>query len=81
MLEDRSQERGVARQARDADRVALEVLRAADVRLGDQRRERLPDQRADRDVLEQWAKFDADIGIVKAPPDVDDAFDLTLADG
>jgi putative hydroxymethylpyrimidine transport system substrate-binding protein len=37
--------------------------------------------RLDRDVLERWAAFDAEIGIVKAPPDVDGAFDLTLAGG
>jgi putative hydroxymethylpyrimidine transport system substrate-binding protein len=35
--------------------------------------------RLDRDVLEQWADFDAKIGIVKERPDVDRAFDLTLA--
>jgi NitT/TauT family transport system substrate-binding protein/putative hydroxymethylpyrimidine transport system substrate-binding protein len=35
--------------------------------------------RLDRDVLEQWAAFDARIGIVKARPDVDRAFDFTLA--
>jgi NitT/TauT family transport system substrate-binding protein/putative hydroxymethylpyrimidine transport system substrate-binding protein len=32
----------------------------------------------DRPVLEQWADFDARIGLVKERPDVDRAFDLTL---
>jgi putative hydroxymethylpyrimidine transport system substrate-binding protein len=33
--------------------------------------------RLDRAVLEQWADFDARIGLVKEPPDVDRAFDFT----
>jgi NitT/TauT family transport system substrate-binding protein/putative hydroxymethylpyrimidine transport system substrate-binding protein len=33
--------------------------------------------RLDRAVLEQWADFDARIGLVKARPDVDKAFDFT----
>jgi len=33
----------------------------------------------DRDVLERWADFDAQIGIVEERPDVDRAFDLDLA--
>jgi len=33
----------------------------------------------DRDVLERWADFDAEIGIVKQRPDVARAFDLDLA--
>ena len=32
-----------------------------------------------RDVIERWADFDAKIGIVKERPDVDRAFDFTLA--
>lgn len=32
----------------------------------------------DRAVLEQWADFDAEIGLVKERPDVDAAFDFTL---
>ncbi len=32
----------------------------------------------DRAVLEQWADFDAEIGLVKERPDVDRAFDFTL---
>ncbi|HKG65791.1 MAG TPA: ABC transporter substrate-binding protein [Solirubrobacteraceae bacterium] len=35
--------------------------------------------RLDRAVLERWADFDAEIGIVDQRPDVDRAFDLTLA--
>jgi putative hydroxymethylpyrimidine transport system substrate-binding protein len=34
--------------------------------------------RLDRAVLEQWAGFDARIGLVKERPDVDRAFDFTL---
>jgi NitT/TauT family transport system substrate-binding protein/putative hydroxymethylpyrimidine transport system substrate-binding protein len=34
--------------------------------------------RLDRDVLEQWADFDARIGIAARRPDVGRAFDLTL---
>jgi putative hydroxymethylpyrimidine transport system substrate-binding protein len=33
----------------------------------------------DRDVLERWADFDAEIGIVEQRPDVRRAFDFTLA--
>ena len=33
----------------------------------------------DRDVVEQWADFDARIGIVEQRPDVDRAFDSALA--
>jgi putative hydroxymethylpyrimidine transport system substrate-binding protein len=32
----------------------------------------------DRDVLEKWAAFDAQIGIVDSPPDVGRAFDFSL---
>jgi NitT/TauT family transport system substrate-binding protein/putative hydroxymethylpyrimidine transport system substrate-binding protein len=34
--------------------------------------------RLDRDVLEQWADFDARIGLVKERPDVSRAFDFTM---
>jgi NitT/TauT family transport system substrate-binding protein/putative hydroxymethylpyrimidine transport system substrate-binding protein len=34
--------------------------------------------RFDPDVLERWADFDAEIGIVKRRPDVARAFDQTL---
>ena len=37
--------------------------------------------RLDRDVVEQWADFDARIGIVDERPDVARAFDFTLASG
>lgn len=33
----------------------------------------------DREVLERWAAWDARFGIVKAPPDVDAAFDFEVA--
>jgi ABC-type nitrate/sulfonate/bicarbonate transport system substrate-binding protein len=33
----------------------------------------------DRDVLEQWADFDVEIGLVKERPDVSQAFDFTMA--
>jgi NitT/TauT family transport system substrate-binding protein/putative hydroxymethylpyrimidine transport system substrate-binding protein len=32
----------------------------------------------DRSVLERWARFDARIGILERPPDVDRAFDFTV---
>lgn len=38
-----------------------------------------PDLRLDRAVLEEWAKFDAEIGIVERRPDVDRAFDFSFA--
>ena len=34
--------------------------------------------RLDRDVLEQWADFDARIGLVKERPDVERAFDFSM---
>lgn len=37
-----------------------------------------PALRLDREVLEQWATWDARYGIVEAPPDVDAAFDFSL---
>ena len=40
-----------------------------------------PGLRFDRRVLEQWADFDARIGIVDRRPDVRRAFDLTLQPG
>lgn len=36
------------------------------------------DLKLDRAVLEQWADFDAEIGLVKERPDVDASFDFTL---
>jgi putative hydroxymethylpyrimidine transport system substrate-binding protein len=38
-----------------------------------------PGLRLDRHVLEQWADFDARIGIVERRPDVRRAFDFSLA--
>jgi putative hydroxymethylpyrimidine transport system substrate-binding protein len=38
-----------------------------------------PAVRLDRAVLERWAAFDARIGIVDEPPDVERAFDFTVA--
>jgi putative hydroxymethylpyrimidine transport system substrate-binding protein len=40
-----------------------------------------PGLRLDRDVLEQWADFDARIGIVDRRPDVQRAFHFTLLGG
>jgi len=40
-----------------------------------------PGLRLDRDVLEQWAGFDAQIGIVDRRPDVRRAFDFSLLGG
>jgi putative hydroxymethylpyrimidine transport system substrate-binding protein len=37
------------------------------------------DLELDRDVLEQWADFDVEIGLVKERPDVDEAFAFDLA--
>jgi len=34
----------------------------------------VPPVRLDRDALEQWARFDAQFGILERPPDVDRAF-------
>lgn len=38
------------------------------------------DLRPDRRILEEWAAFDAEIGIVERPPDVSAAFDLSLVE-
>jgi len=35
------------------------------------------DTRLDRGVLEQWARFDTEIGLVKSKPDVEKAFDFS----
>jgi NitT/TauT family transport system substrate-binding protein/putative hydroxymethylpyrimidine transport system substrate-binding protein len=37
-----------------------------------------PPLKLDRAVLDAWARFDADIGILRRAPDVDRAFDFTL---
>ena len=51
VVEDRVEERRVGGQAGDADGAALEVARAADAGLGDERGERAADERADRDQV------------------------------
>ena len=38
-----------------------------------------PGLRLDRDVLERWADFDAEIGIVDQRPDVARAFDFDVS--
>jgi putative hydroxymethylpyrimidine transport system substrate-binding protein len=71
----------------DPDRSAREIAAAADSGDVELTRAQLDavtpvfarGLKADRDVLERWADFDAEIGIVKERPDVDRAFDLTLA--
>jgi putative hydroxymethylpyrimidine transport system substrate-binding protein len=40
-----------------------------------------PGLRLDREVIERWADFDAEIGIVEQRPDVDQAFEFSLVDG
>jgi len=64
--------RTVARAAESSDvglvRAELDAVRPAFA----------PGLKLDRPVLEQWADFDARIGIVKQRPDVDRAFDFTL---
>jgi putative hydroxymethylpyrimidine transport system substrate-binding protein len=70
----------------DPDAAAKDVARAADAdrALIDAQLKALrpvvnPSLRLDRRVLEQWAAFDARFGILKAKPDVDEAFDLDAA--
>jgi hypothetical protein len=36
----------------------------------------VPPVRLDRDALEAWARFDAEFGILKAPPDIERTFRL-----
>ena len=54
--------------------VAGDGLQRADIR-----NDRLDVGPIERGVLERWADFDAEIGIVEERPDVDRAFDLHLA--
>jgi putative hydroxymethylpyrimidine transport system substrate-binding protein len=71
----------------DPDRSAREIAAAADSADVELTRAQLDavmpvfarGLKADRDVLERWADFDAEIGIVEERPDVDRAFDLALA--
>jgi putative hydroxymethylpyrimidine transport system substrate-binding protein len=78
---------GLAATLADPDQAARDVARAAETRdvglvraeLDAVRGAFAPGLRLDRSVLEQWADFDARIGIVKQRPDVARAFDFTLA--
>jgi NitT/TauT family transport system substrate-binding protein/putative hydroxymethylpyrimidine transport system substrate-binding protein len=71
----------------DPDAAAQQIAAAADTRDVALTRAQLdavepvfaPGLKLDRAVLERWADFDARIGIVKTRPDVDRAFDFTLA--
>jgi NitT/TauT family transport system substrate-binding protein/putative hydroxymethylpyrimidine transport system substrate-binding protein len=71
----------------DPDRSAREIAAAADSADVELTRAQLDavmpvfarGLKVDRDVLERWADFDAEIGIVEERPDVDRAFDLHLA--
>ena len=70
----------------DPERAAAAIARAAETRDVGLIRAQLravtpvfaPGLRLNRDVLDQWADFDAKIGIVKQRPDVDQAFDTSL---
>jgi putative hydroxymethylpyrimidine transport system substrate-binding protein len=71
------------------DAAARQIASAAETRDVDLIRAQLeavapafaPGLRFDRDVLEQWADFDASIGIVDRRPDVRRAFDFNLLGG
>jgi putative hydroxymethylpyrimidine transport system substrate-binding protein len=73
----------------DPERAARTIARAAETRDLGLIRAQLravtpvfaPGLRFDRRVLEQWADFDAEIGIVDRRPDVARAFELSLAPG
>jgi putative hydroxymethylpyrimidine transport system substrate-binding protein len=79
-------ERGLGDTLADPEAAAREIARAAETRdvglIRAQMRAVAPvfarDLRLDREVLEQWAAFDAHAGIVDARPDVDRAFDFTV---
>jgi putative hydroxymethylpyrimidine transport system substrate-binding protein len=78
---------GLADVRADPDAAAREIARAAgssDVELTRAQLDAVmpvlaPGLKLDRGVLERWAAFDARIGIVDEKPDVDRAFDFTLA--
>lgn len=80
--------RGVAEVRADPAAATREIARAAETDDLDLVRAQLDavlplfetDLRPDRKVLEDWAAFDERIGIVKAAPDVDAAFDLGLVE-
>jgi putative hydroxymethylpyrimidine transport system substrate-binding protein len=79
-------ERGLGDTLADPEAAAREIARAAETRdvglIRAQMRAVAPvfarALRLDREVLEQWAAFDAHAGIVDARPDVDRAFDFTV---
>jgi putative hydroxymethylpyrimidine transport system substrate-binding protein len=76
--------RGVAATREDPNEAAARIAKAAETDdtglIGQQLDAVLPlfadDMKAKRDVLEQWADFDARIGLVKTRPDVAKAFDF-----
>ena len=63
--DDGVEERRIGRQARDADRPALQVARAGDVVAGDQRGQRLGDQLADADDVDVLLARDREVGDVE----------------
>lgn len=77
---------GAAAVARDPDAAVRQIAKAAQTDdldlIGAQLAAVAPifatDLRLDRRVLEEWAAFDARLGIVKARPDVSEAFDFSL---
>jgi putative hydroxymethylpyrimidine transport system substrate-binding protein len=82
-------EQGLDDTLADPEAAAREIARAAETRdvglIRAQMRAVAPvfarDLRLDREVLDQWADFDARAGIVDVRPDVDRAFDFTLLGG
>jgi putative hydroxymethylpyrimidine transport system substrate-binding protein len=82
-------EHGLRDTLADPEAAARQIARAADTRDVGLIRAQLhavspvfaPGLRLDRDVLEQWADFDARVGIVGRRPDVNRAFDFSLLAG
>jgi putative hydroxymethylpyrimidine transport system substrate-binding protein len=82
-------EHGLRDTLADPEAAARQIARAAETRDVGLIRAQLravspvfaPGLRLDRDVLEQWADFDARAGIVDRRPDVRRAFDFTLLGG
>jgi NitT/TauT family transport system substrate-binding protein/putative hydroxymethylpyrimidine transport system substrate-binding protein len=80
-------EGGVEETLRDPDAAAREIARASGgtdlplvrAQLAALRPVVTPPLRLDRPVLEEWADFDARIGIVEERPDVERAFDFNVA--
>jgi putative hydroxymethylpyrimidine transport system substrate-binding protein len=81
-------EHGLLDTRADPERAAAAIARAAETRDLGLIRAQLravmpvfaPGLRLDRRVLERWADFDEQIGIVDQRPDVDQAFDFSLVD-